>query len=363
MRVKEKTIVINIFGLNGKDKYALAVFILYKLLLKGFTCKFISDFSADASEFGCPMYTTGKRLYDIQSAYGTVDYIITDTPIVEDCIYSEMNSSLNSFTITEFNKFNNFNICINDAFQSFDNIAKDWLEANDISYITVDKTDNNFNTVVETVCTYNDSYYVDKQFTSTLDIRSQLWAEAQNDGFVILEQSNNDEMFYQYTFKNKKIKYIIRISDKPCTESTWGSNFGYNASETKEKVGYELRYISYVISDEINPYSKPIFHYNENCIEYKEIYFSTVTNDEYDLYSFKESISNLRSYDVDESLLKKGNGILLSNVGQCIINNVETLYDHITFEPVLLVMATKSKDGKEYTTTNPYRDIIEFETN
>lgn len=112
MENKKNTIVINIFGLIGKDKSALASFIFYNLLGKDYTCKLISNLM----EFDCPMYTTGKRLYDIQLAYGTVDFIITDTPIVEDCIYGNVSSSLNNLTMDEFNKFNNFNICINDDF-------------------------------------------------------------------------------------------------------------------------------------------------------------------------------------------------------------------------------------------------------
>lgn len=240
------------------------------------------------------------------------------------------------------------------------NIAKDWLEVSDIPYVTVDNTENGFSLAVDAVLNYDKSYYVDALFTSTLDVRSQLWAEAQNDGFNILDQSNNDEVFYQYTFKHKKIKYIIRISDKPCDESTWAINFGINAFDVKNEGDYELRYISYVIDDRAS--SKSILkRYNKNGIQYKEVYFSTVTNNEYDLYNFKNSISNLRSCDVDDVLVMSGKNITLAHTGQCVINDVSTLYDCITFEPVLCIKGTRKKDGKECHTTNPYKDIIEFE--
>lgn len=356
----KNTIVINIFGVVSKNKSALSSFILSQLSDKGYDCKFVSEFSDNANVVDCQMFTTGKRIRDIQSAYGTVDFIITDTPIVEDCIYCEKNLLLTKLTMDEFNKFNNYNICLNDDFPTVSNISQGWLQANDIPYTIVNNTDEGFSLVVNGVLAYSKSYYVNTPFTSTLDVRSQLWAEAQNDGFMILDQSNCDEVFYQYTFNNKKIKYIIRISDKPCDESTWMVNFGVNASDISFEGCYELKYISYVVDDGTAP--KPVLkNYNKNGITYKEVYFSTVTNDKYDLYNFKKSISNLRSCDVDEALVMCGKNITLAHIGQCIINDITTLYDNVTFEPVLFIKGTRKKDGKEYTTTNPYKDIIEFE--
>lgn len=374
MKEKKKTIVINLFGIFGRDKTVCGSWLYSQLSLKGYSCKLISEMPCGtlltSSDYDCPMYTTGKRLYNIQSSYGDVDFIITDSPIIEDCIYCGSSASLNKVIIEEFNKFDNLNVSLNydNEVIAIDNIVKEWLDAKDFSYISIDNNEDGFNKIIDVAINYinaNDSISVDKPFAKSLDVRSQLWSEAQKNGFVISDKSTTDEMFYEYTFKNKKMKYIIRISDKPCDNSTWKDKFGYNAESTlnittQNTDEYEKHYISYVVSDSPNVKSNNLSNIYTDGISYKEICFSTVSNDEADLYNLKDSIRDLTSCDIDHSLIAVGKDLLVRNGGQCEVMEVLTVFNFMTYEPVLAVMVKNKKNGKEYKIINPKHDILDY---
>jgi hypothetical protein len=374
MKEKKKTIVINLFGLFGRDKTVCGSWLYSQLSLKGYSCKLISEISCGtlltSSVYDCPMYTTGKRLYNIQSSYGDVDFIITDSPIIEDCIYCGCSASLSKAIIEEFDKFDNLNISLNydNEIIAIDNIVNEWLVAKDVPHINVDNNEDGFNKIVDVAINcikQNESISVDKPFANSLDIRSQLWAEAQKNGFIVSDKSTTDEMFYEYTFKNKKKKYIIRISDKPCDNSTWKDKFGYNAVSTLNVTGqdtdkYEKCYISYVVNNSPNVKSTNLSNVYTDGVSYKEICFSTVSNDEADLYNLKDSIRDLTSCDIDNSLIAVGKDLLVRNGGQCEVIEMLTVFNFITYEPVSAIVVRNKKSGKEYKINNPKNDILDY---
>lgn len=371
MKKKKKTVVINLFGIYGRDKTVCGSWLHSQLSLKGYTCKLVSEVSCNSMLIECPMYTAGKRLYDIQSSYGDVDFIITDTPIIEDCIYGDGGSSLNKAIIEEFDKFDNLNISLkyDNEIIAIDNIVKEWLDAKDIPHIEIDNNEEGFNKAINAIIIMhnraNQTLSEDAPFASSLDIRSQLWFEAQKNGFVVSDKSTTDEMFYEYTFKNEKKKYIIRISDKPCDNSTWKDKFGYNDVSTlnitvQDTDKYEKHYISYVVNDSPNGKSDNLSSVYTDGVSYKEISFSTVSNDEADLYNLKDSIRGLTTCDIDNNLIAVGKKLLLRNGKQCEIMEVLNAFNFITYEPVSVVVVKNKNTTKEYKISDPNNDIMDY---
>ena len=141
--------------------------------MKDIDCVYVSELIKDKARknndddvFKSQFYFTGKQAFEISKCFGKVDVIITDSPIALAAQYTEL-EKLADIILEEFNKYepNNYNIllrrtngCNTNGIHQTENEAKkidydteQWLNANNISYITADGNLNGYQKILDNI--------------------------------------------------------------------------------------------------------------------------------------------------------------------------------------------------------------------
>lgn len=114
----KKTIVINLFGGPGAAKSTIASYIFSQLKMMGVNCELITEFAKDltwednTNALYCQEYVFGNQSYRQFRVKDKVDVIITDSPLILNCIYN-----------TRYNGQNkNYDDVVKSTFDSYDNM-------------------------------------------------------------------------------------------------------------------------------------------------------------------------------------------------------------------------------------------------
>ena len=118
-------IVINLFGAPGVGKSTAAAYLYHLLSSKGISTELVTEFAKDLIWDGCEHtlafgleqpYVFGNQLHRIERCVGSVDVIITDSPLPMTIAYDNSGSQAFKELVCEcFDDYNNIN-----CFLSFD---------------------------------------------------------------------------------------------------------------------------------------------------------------------------------------------------------------------------------------------------
>ena len=114
----KKTIIINLFAGPGAGKSTLMSGLFYKLKTDGYNCEMATEFAKDLTwekRFNTledQIYVFGKQQHRIYRLIGSVDIIITDSPILLSYFYGPDNPELRGLVLSEFNKYENINFYV-----------------------------------------------------------------------------------------------------------------------------------------------------------------------------------------------------------------------------------------------------------
>ena len=118
--MKNKTIVVSLFGAPGAGKSTLTAYVFAKLKMLGVNCEMVTEFAKDKvweesyKTLENQIYVFAKQLHRMWRLKDKVQFIITDSPLPLSIIYDrDKNEDLKNLIITTFNSFDNINIVIN----------------------------------------------------------------------------------------------------------------------------------------------------------------------------------------------------------------------------------------------------------
>lgn len=117
--MKKKTIVINLFGGPGVAKSTIASYVFSQLKMMGINCELITEFAKDLTwekntdALRCQEYVFGNQSYRQFKVKDKVDVIITDSPLILNCIYNTryngQNKHYEEVVKSTFDSYNNMN--------------------------------------------------------------------------------------------------------------------------------------------------------------------------------------------------------------------------------------------------------------
>lgn len=356
MEKKKKTVVVNVFCAIESRKSSCAAWLYSQLLMKGYSCKYIGDIYGDTVYESNVLYTLGERVKAINSVYGDVDFIICECPIIEECVDfgGHLSSSLESVIIEAFNKYDNFNVALkaDGAHKPLSDVLFECLDKKNVGYALFDYNEKGYNLLLDTIIVQgkvNEEMSEKHPFLSSRNVIQILTQYALFKGYRFCVDSLVGVEWF-YVFSTTKCDYVVRFSYVPCSASSWDGFLG----DDKEKC-----FMSYVITDDNKPFEKRYKEFDENGIRYREVYFSTVLDDEQRLVKFEESIRDLVNSDVNEKLLLVNEGTHLEVVGHgyCTVINTDTVYHPISFAPIKIVNVRDAK-GNKFRLSDPQNDIL-----
>lgn len=118
--MNKHTIVLNLFGGPGISKSTMAAGIFAKLKWNKIHSELINEYAKELvwessfNKLKNQVYVFAKQHNKQYTLNGKVNVIITDSPLVLTIYYDKNNTSyLEELAISEFNKYNNFNILLN----------------------------------------------------------------------------------------------------------------------------------------------------------------------------------------------------------------------------------------------------------
>jgi nicotinamide riboside kinase len=154
--------VINLFGGPGTGKSTTAAGLFFKMKTNGDygRVELVTEFAKDMVYAGRlkeleinQLYITAKQYHKMERLRNQVDYIITDSPIVQAVLYTPKNyfKSFRSLLLELHNSFDNINIIINrvkeykeygrvqteEKARQLDVKIKEFFKNNDISYSVI----------------------------------------------------------------------------------------------------------------------------------------------------------------------------------------------------------------------------------
>lgn len=356
MEKKKKTVVVNVFCAIESRKSSCAAWLYSQLLMKGYSCKYISDIYGDLVYDSNVLYTLGERVKAINSAYGDVDFIICECPIIEECVvcYQHEISSLGSVIMEAFNKYDNFNVVLktNGPLKSLSDVMLECLVKKNIGYVSFDYNEKDYNSLLETIivqCKVNEEMSEKRPFLSSRNVIQLLKQYACFKGYRYCGDTSVYGVWF-YKFKTNKCDYVVRFSDTPCSISSWDEFVGGDK---------ETCFVSYVITDGNKPFERRYKEFDENGVRYREVYFSTVLDDEQQLVMIEESMRDLIDSDINEKLLIVNEGTTLEIVdhGYCTVIKTDTVYNPINFAPIKIVLVMDAK-GNVFRVSDPQNDIL-----
>lgn len=126
-------IVINLFGAPGVGKSTAAAYLYHLLSSKGISTELVTEFAKDLIWDGCEHtltfgleqpYVFGNQLHRIERCVGSVDVIITDSPLPMTIAYDNSGSRAFKELVAEcFNDYHNINCLL-----SFDSDSRDEID-------------------------------------------------------------------------------------------------------------------------------------------------------------------------------------------------------------------------------------------
>lgn len=117
--MNNKLIVINLFGGPGSGKSTQAAMLFAKLKMKGCNVELVTEYAKDLtwqeSQFVLKnqLYIFAKQHHRIWRLQNKVDIVITDSPLIQNLIYSDgMSDDYKKLVVSENEMFNNINILL-----------------------------------------------------------------------------------------------------------------------------------------------------------------------------------------------------------------------------------------------------------
>ena len=182
----KKTKIINLFGGPGSGKSTITSGIFYELKKRNIECDIPYEFPKlvawenNHSQISDQLYIFANQHRGIVRAYGKVDFIILDSPILLSLAYKDgygneypsnlYNKSFDKMVVDIFSQYQNINFFLKrneDGFQQsgrfqsyeesleFDEKIKGILDMNGFPYYCLDINDETVNTIVNFITKYN----------------------------------------------------------------------------------------------------------------------------------------------------------------------------------------------------------------
>jgi len=114
-----KTVVVNLFGGPGVGKSTTMSYLYYKLKCMGIDVEMAPEYAKDLvweerqKYFDEQIYIFAKQWHRINRCVGKVEVVICDSPLINSSIYlKDCNPEFDALIMSEFNKFDNFNLLI-----------------------------------------------------------------------------------------------------------------------------------------------------------------------------------------------------------------------------------------------------------
>lgn len=113
---KKKTVVINIIGAPGSGKSTFASKLFYEMKIRNFDVELIGEYAKELvreerhATFDDELYIFAKQNHRIFRCNGKVDYIITDSPIIQKLYYQPKELDFKHLVVDTHNMYENFNI-------------------------------------------------------------------------------------------------------------------------------------------------------------------------------------------------------------------------------------------------------------
>ena len=159
--MKNKTIIINLFGAPCSGKSTVASYLFYKLKTIGYKCELVTEFAKDKTyennetALSDQIFMFANQNYRINQIIKNenLSFIITDSPLLLNIIYNKdtyVDRKLNELVKAVFDSHNNFNIFLTrgEDYQTYGrNQTKE--EADLISYEIFHKFYNNIDFITE----------------------------------------------------------------------------------------------------------------------------------------------------------------------------------------------------------------------
>lgn len=154
----KNTKIINFFGGPCSGKSTISSLVFYNLKSMHLECELVTEYAKDLvweesfKKLKNQIYVFGKQHNRIWKLLDKVDYIVTDSSILNSIIYDlDNNEKLQELIIYEFNKLNNLNFFLNRKFNynskgriqteeesiQLDNKIKETLNNNKIDFVEV----------------------------------------------------------------------------------------------------------------------------------------------------------------------------------------------------------------------------------
>ena len=117
--MKKNTIVVNLFGGPGVGKSTTMSYLYYKLKCMGIDVEMAPEYAKDLvweerqRYFDEQIYIFAKQWHRINRCVGKVEVVICDSPLINSSIYlKDYNPEFDALIMSEFDKFDNFNLLI-----------------------------------------------------------------------------------------------------------------------------------------------------------------------------------------------------------------------------------------------------------
>lgn len=112
--------VINLWGGPGSGKSTNAAGVFYEMKLRGINCELVGEYAKDmtwrempAESFLDQFYITAKQNHRLERLRGKVDYVITDSPILQGLVYTEKYyPSFHKFVREVYDSYENINFFV-----------------------------------------------------------------------------------------------------------------------------------------------------------------------------------------------------------------------------------------------------------
>jgi len=113
------TKVINLFGQPCSGKSTLAAGLFYDMKMRGLNVELVTEWCKEKVYEKAPypfkdqLYTFAKQNKKVRQLIGVVDYIVSDSPIVQGLVYAENEPDLfPQMVLQYFNTYDNLNILL-----------------------------------------------------------------------------------------------------------------------------------------------------------------------------------------------------------------------------------------------------------
>lgn len=114
---KKRTVVINMFAGPGAGKSTQAALLFARLKIMGFNVELVTEYPKDKvweesfKIFENQIYLFAKQHQRMWRCHDKVDFIVTDSPLIQYLAYSDhMSETFKQLVVEESNQYNNFNV-------------------------------------------------------------------------------------------------------------------------------------------------------------------------------------------------------------------------------------------------------------